>query len=150
MTGSKNARSLIVQYLDWQAEEFRARDSEDGRVFIETPFARADGHAFDIEVSILQDGSVRFTDAGETLDELWMQGVALTDATLQDIKKIARRFRVELSASDNILANDGDGGGRQLRDIISAILAISALSEHHLDAERAKLTASDDSVTPTT
>ena len=147
MTVSRDANSLIVQFLDWQTENLQARDSEEGRVFLKTPFktpfARADGHAFEIEGCFLQDGSVRFTDAGETVDELWMQGIDLNDATLEYIIRIAHRFRVNLSEGDNVLANDGDGGARQLQDLISAILAISALIEHPREADPARLTRID-------
>ena len=134
MAVSKSADRLIVQYLDWQAEKLRAADSEDGRVFIKTPFTRADGHAVEIEVCILKDGAVRFTDAGETLDELWMQGITLSGAALENAQRIARRFRVDLSVNDSVLGNVGDGGARQFQDIVSAILAISALVEHPRDA----------------
>ena len=134
MTVSKSANGLIVQYLDWQAEKLQATVSEEGRAFIQTPFARADGHAFEIEVCTLQDGSIRLTDAGETLDELWMQGIALDDQALECIDRIARRFRVALSTGDSVLANVGDGGARQFQDLVSAILAISALVEHPGDS----------------
>lgn len=127
MTVLRTANDLILEYLDWQAERFQSRESEDGRVFINTPFSRADGHLFEIEVCFLKDGSVRFTDAGETLDELWMQGVALTGSTLEDIRRIAFQFRVTLSEGDHILANHGEGGARQLQDLMSTIFAVSAL-----------------------
>ena len=129
MTALEDAHRLIVQYLDWQGENLKASGGEDNRIVIGTPFIRADGHSVEIEVCLLQDGSVRLYDAGETLDELWMQGIQLTDSTLEYINRIANCFRVGLSADDNVLANDGEGAARQLQDLVSAILAISALIE---------------------
>lgn len=129
MTSYDQACTLVSQFLDWQTRNLKVniREDKESRVIIETPFARADGHAFDIEVCFLDDGIVRFTDIGDTLDELWMQGITLNSSTIDQIERIARRFRVKLSVDDYVLRNDGDGGARQFQDLVSAILAISAL-----------------------
>lgn len=129
MTSYDQACILVGHYLDWQTRNLNVNVKEDkeSRVIIETPFARADGHAFDIEVCFLDDGIVRLTDIGDTLDELWMQGITLNSPIIDQIERIARSFRVKLSVDDYVLRNDGDGGARQFQDLVSAILAISAL-----------------------
>lgn len=136
MTSYDQASILVSQYLDWQTKNLNINVKEDkeSRFIIETPFARADGHAFDIEVCFLDGGMVRFTDIGGTLDELWMQGITLNPPIIDQIERIARRFRVKLSVEDHVLRNDGDGGARQFQDLVSAILAISALIDRRSEA----------------
>jgi hypothetical protein len=129
MTDSGRCQNLITQYLEWQSKKFNVEEGQDGSIFIATPFIRADGHAIEIEARFLGSGLVRFTDAGETLDELWMQGVSLTPSTLDEIGRIASRFRVKLSFDERILMNEGDGGALQLQDFASAIVAASSLIE---------------------
>ena len=127
MSNYENTRKLIGHYIAWQEKNLNVREAGDGRVFIETPFARADGHHLELEVCHLGNGVVRLSDGGETLDELWMQGDALSAEKLSVIEDLARCFRVTLTGDEYLLLNDGDGGARQIQDLVSAILAISSL-----------------------
>ena len=126
MTSHNRTHQIIGQYVEWLADNLKAREDSEGRAFIETPFARADGHHFEIEVCPLGKDQVRLSDGGDTLDELWMQGVELSPAKLSEIEVLARRFRVCLDSDDHSLTIYGDGGARQVQDLISAILVISS------------------------
>ena len=138
MTNYERTKGLIGQYIAWQAKNLHAREDSEGRVFIETPFPRADGHHLEIEVCHLDNGLVRFSDAGETLDELCMQGVDLSSVELSAIEDLARHFRVSLDVDQHLLAIDGDGGARQIQDLISAILAISSMIAARGEESRAE------------
>ena len=89
-----------------------------------------------------------FTDAGDTLDELWMQGITLNSPIIDQIERIARRFRVKLSVDDYVLRNDGDGGARQFQDLVSAILAISSLIDRRREAVRGEGDSSGNTEVP--
>lgn len=127
MSNYERTKELIGQYIAWQEKNVNAREDINGRVFIETPFARADGHHLELEVCHLGNGLVRLSDGGETLDELWMQGGALSSEELSAIEDLARCFRVKLTGDEYLLTNEGKGGARQIQDLVSAILAISSL-----------------------
>ena len=126
MNKQNMTHEIIGQYVDWLSENLRVREDSEGRLYIETPFARADGHHFEIEVCPLGKDRVRLSDGGDTLDELWMQGVELSPGVLSEIEALARQFRVCLDGDDLSLTVSGDGGARQVQDLISAILVISS------------------------
>ena len=126
MTGTNQAWRIISQFIGWQAYGFRVKECGDVCI-IETPFFRADNEIVEIEVRFLDNGKMRFTDAGKTLAGLQKQGLKLNGQNLDRIHRVARLFCAELSYDDYTLAFDSAGGINYLQSVISASLAVSGL-----------------------
>ena len=76
---------------------------------------------------------MRYTDFGDTLGDARKQWLTPGHPSLDVIRHIAARFRVELSADGCTLVCEGSGGSGQLEEIILAIVAVSGYIEPQRD-----------------
>ena len=91
------------------------------------------------EVDALGFNRVRYTDWGDTLSDARKQWLTPDHPSLDVIRRIAGRFRVELSADGCALMCEGSGGSGQLEEIILAIVATSGFIEPQRDPEQTTL-----------
>ncbi len=144
MTTVEQASKFVTWYLNSQTTGMRAHE-KDGVCYIITPYYRADGNRIAVEVQILDEvdalgfNKVRYTDWGDTLSDARKQWLTPGHPSLDVIRHIAGRFRVELSADGCTLMCEGSGGSGQLEEIILAIVAASGYIEPQRDPEQTTL-----------
>ena len=144
MTSVEQASKFVTWYLNSQTTGMRAHE-RDGACYIVTPYYRADGNRIAVEVQILDEvdalgfNKVRYTDWGDTLSDAHKQWLTPGHPSLDIIRHIAGRFRVELSADDCTFMCEGSGGSGQLEEIILAIVAVSGFIEPQRDPEQTTL-----------
>ena len=144
MTIIEQASKFVTWYLNSQTTGMRAHEI-DGVCYIVTPYYRADGNRIAVEVQILDEvdplgfNQVRYTDWGDTLSDARQQWLTPDHPSLDVIRHIAGRFRVELSADGCTFTCEGSGGSGQLEEIILAIVAVSGFIEPQRDPEQTTL-----------
>ncbi len=144
MTSVEQAGKFVTWYLNSQTTGMRAHE-RDGVCYIVTPYYRADGNRIAIEVQILDEvdalgfNRVRYTDWGDTLSDARQQWLTPNHPSLDVIRHIAGRFRVELSTDGCTLMCEGSGGSGQLEEIILAIVAVSGFIEPQRDPAQTTL-----------
>lgn len=144
MSSVEQAGKFVTWYLNSQTTGMRAHES-DGVCYIVTPYYRADGNRIAVEVQILDEvdalgfNRVRYTDWGDTLSDARKQWLTPGHPSLDVIRHIAGRFRVELSADGCTFMCEGSGGSGQLEEIILAIVAVSGYIEPQRDPAQTTL-----------
>ena len=144
MSSVEQASKFVTYYIESQKTGMRAHES-DGVCYIVTPYYRADGNRIAIEVQILDEvdalgwNKVRYTDFGDTLSDALQQWLTPDHPSLEVIRHIAGRFRVELSADGSTFMCKGSGGSGQLEEIILAIVAVSGFIEPQRDPAQTTL-----------
>ena len=144
MTSVEQASKFVTWYLNSQTTGMRAHE-RDGVCYIVTPYYRADGNRIAVEVQILDEvdalgfNKVRYTDWGDTLSDASQQWLTPDHPSLDVIRHIAGRFRVELSADGCTFMCEGSGGSGQLEEIILAIVAVSGYIEPQRDPAQTTL-----------
>ena len=144
MSSVEQASKFVTWYLNSQTTGMRAHE-RDGICYIVTPYYRTDGNRIAVEVQILDEvdalgfNKVRYTDWGDTLSDARKQWLTPGHPSLDIIRHISGRFRVELSADDRTFMCEGSGGSGQLEEIILAIVAVSGFIEPQRDPEQTTL-----------
>ena len=144
MSGVEQASKFVTYYLESQKTGMRAHE-RDGVCYIVTPYYRADGNRIAVEVQILDEvdalgfNRVRYTDWGDTLSDARQQWLTPDHPSLDVIRHIAGRFRVDLSADGCTFMCEGSGGSGHLEEIILAIVAVSGFIEPQRDPEQTTL-----------
>ena len=144
MSSVEQASKFVTYYLESQKMGMRAHE-RDGVCYIVTPYYRADGNRIAIEVQILDEvdalgfNRVRYTDRGDTLSDARQQWLTPDHPSLDVIRRIAGRFRVEMSTDGCAFMCEGSGGSGQLEEIILAIVAVSGFIEPQRDPEQTTL-----------
>ena len=126
MISHTKCEQVVHRYVDELSEDVQLESINDGCV-ITTPFLLPDSDYVEITARFLPNGDVRLTDTGDTIGFLWVNGLSLSRAILDDVRRIARRYGV--SVARNELVVDSDEENNPLHRLIQAILAIAALIE---------------------
>lgn len=96
----------IDDYLKWMKTKYSVTSFDDGDEII-TPFTNIIGDRIAIYVSPLDQGKIRLSDDGTTLNDLVLLGIDITsDVRSRIIKSIIQSFNVTLS-SNMVLRIDG-------------------------------------------
>lgn len=139
--GTMNCGSLKTSLIDFLREQVEVAAFKD-RCVITLPIKTVDDRFVDIVVEKKLADFFLVHDAGKTLNELFVQGVSLTDAKKAHLTGMAKRFSVEL-------VGDVFKVGTKLDGLQNAILAVSQcaslamfeLLSHHPDIEEEPLSS---------
>ena len=119
---------IVSKYLERLSNDFVVTPSGKG-CFISTPFIRPDGEGIELELESLPNGRVRLSDMGSTLGYLFVNGLTMNEATLEQAKSMSGTYGVSLNKS--VLEIDGEPPAvdEALHNLIQAALAVTALSQ---------------------
>ena len=93
----------INQYVEWLKSNMHSSEMDDGSVEITVPFLNVNNDHFRFYFEKTLSG-YRLTDIGETLNELELSGLRLTQSRLNAIQEFARSYGVVLNKSDQSLS----------------------------------------------
>lgn len=131
MTTSPQCDDLVAKYLDFLAGDFEITPLQDAHrgCYVVTPFVRPDGEAVELELMLLPNGKIRLSDMGDTLSYLYVNGLTLTQTTLDQIRLIARRHRIAFGRG--YLAVECEDGltGDAVHRVIQAAIEASSLTQ---------------------
>ena len=117
---------VVQTYLKGLTDDVQLETTDQGCLVV-TPFLLPDGDYVEVSVINLPDGTVRFTDEGETINSLWLNGLSLSRSILEDIRRIGRLHGVSVARNELII--QGDEADNPLHRLIQAIQATAALIE---------------------
>jgi Domain of unknown function DUF1828 len=119
---------VIERYLATLKSDFFVIESVD-ECRVVTPYYRPDGDAIEIVLKKLDNGRLRLSDAGQTLDFLFLSGLNLdkNKQLLDEAIQIARRRGALLQNSEISLESNPESEGEALGKLISAIESVTYL-----------------------
>ena len=135
MTYAVTCHSVVDRYLKLLSDDFEITPSDSG-CYVLTPFTRPDGEAVELELVSLANGSVRLSDMGDTLGYLYVNGLTLTQAVLDKIRRIARRNRVLLRQGVLVIEGDDVMNGDALHRLIQATVETTSLIQGRRSTSR--------------
>jgi len=127
---------LITSYLQHMEHNLKGTPTDDGCVVL-TPFIRPDGEAIELAVVMQSDGRFRLTDMGDTLGYLYVNGLTLSRAVLENVRKACRRFDTSLEgATLAVPLEEQLVIGEGLHRLVQTVLEVTALIQKRRPIER--------------
>lgn len=127
---------LVEGYLSALREDFQVQ-SANGRCLIVTPFVRPDGGLIEIEAQILSDGHLRLSDLGESIAYLYVNGLTVTRAALDEIRKLCRRRGVTLDNYELTIEIENESlQGERVHSLIQVILVVTDMIQKRRPYQR--------------
>ena len=126
MTSQSLCQDLVRNYLGALGQEAELENIPGG-CLITTPFLMPDNDNIQLFARSRANGSVQLTDTGDTIRFLWINGLSLSRTTMGDIRRITKRYGVNLARNELVV--DAEGDENPLHQLIQAVLGVSALIE---------------------
>ncbi|HZT07203.1 MAG TPA: DUF1828 domain-containing protein [Chloroflexota bacterium] len=135
--------NAVDEFISRLRGSFRSEQFGEYCVII-CPFSRPDGEAIEITVAQDPDGRLRISDAGESIDYLFANGLEIfkNPNHLRQVHRIARRFAVGFEDGELVAIVAANQAGEALEHVISAAHEASCLVFRR--AERAVTNFSDE------
>lgn len=116
----------ITAYTGLVEGQFSVVDSDDG-CFLVTPFERPDGDFIELQVEPLAGDRVRLSDMGDSLGYLYVNGLTLSKAVMQEAQRISASFGVSLDRGTVWYEGEQQSAGEGMHRLIQATQAVSSL-----------------------
>ncbi len=127
-SGTDVCQKVITSYMKSVGEQWNVVESSEDTCYLVSPFSRPDGELIEIEVSVFPDGRIRISDMGDTLGYLHINGLAVSRATVDSARRLARRLAVSLERYElEVFALDIEGVGERLHALLQAIINVNDL-----------------------
>lgn len=123
-----SVKTMIDEYLSWYKSKTTFKQLEKAEVMI-TPFVNHLNDRISIFVEILDDGRIRLSDDGDTLNELSLMNIDLTNKTRSKIiKDTIKNFNVELNGEIlSVVAKNIKDFAQQKHNLLQTILILNDL-----------------------
>ena len=135
MANAVTCHSVVDRYLKLLSDDVEITPSDSG-CYVLTPFTRPDEEAIELELVSFANGSVRFSDMGDTLGYLYVNGLTLTQTVLDKTRNIARRNRVLLRQGALMIEGDDTMNGDALHQLIQATVEATSLIQGRRSTSR--------------
>lgn len=121
---------LVLKYIEYLSAAFTIGDSSESECRIETPFMRPDGDHFDLFVINQADGSILFTDYGQTFDWFFSVGLDIEGNENREriVEYLAKAYGVEFTKKALRIRANSDTVGIAMHNILMAIQSVSQMT----------------------
>lgn len=129
MTTDTVCDGIVGKYLGFLSGDFEITPLRSGHsgCYVITPFARPDGEAIELELTLLPNSQIRLSDMGDTLAYLYVNGLTLTRSVRDKIRRIARRYRLNLRQNALVIESENAIEGEAVHRLMQATLEATAL-----------------------
>ena len=115
---------LVNEYLGSLRSSFEVISDNDKCILI-TPFTRPDGDYVEIEAETLPDGSLRFSDMGESVAFLHVSGLKLSRTIIDDVRRVAKMNDVGVERYELEARSLPGESGEAIHNLIQTALAVA-------------------------
>lgn len=128
---------MVNGYVATLRRGFEASSVDSGRCLIVTPFRRPDGEMIELEAELLSGDHVRLSDVGDSIGYLHVNGLSVTRAVLDEIKRVSRRYGVSLEGTELLIdAASQDTHGDAMHALLQTALAVTDMIQKRRPHER--------------
>jgi hypothetical protein len=137
MPDISSCEALLAAYMDSLREGFNASDAE-GECLVVTPFSRPDGGMVEVEIKALPDGQLQLSDLGESIGYLYVNGLTVNRATLDEVRRVIRQHGVHLDNAYELVvhATSEASAGERLNELIQAALRVTDMIQRRRPYQR--------------
>ena len=115
---------LIQNHISWLSNELKI-DKINGQTYIHTPYLDVSNDRISIELSEMRDGQLVISDSGNTLTDLWLEGLSVKHGRRAELLNgILAGFGVKKEDDHLYLITTPDGFARDLLYFVQCVISV--------------------------